>query len=196
MPPGDHMVRYPCLADADLMLLVADGDAEAFGALYDRHSRAAYLLACKLTGEKTAAEDLAQDVFLEAWRSAGSYRAERGSVRGWILSVVRNQDIDLLRSQATRQRTHEKVEALTVLSQPSEAFAQTWRSFRWDLLCQALETLPHEQHEVLTLAHVLDLTHAEIAERLRLPLGTVKGRMRLGLEKLRSTSELQEMATG
>jgi RNA polymerase sigma-70 factor, ECF subfamily len=164
------------------MPLVVAEDAEAFATLYDRHSRAVYSLAFRLSGGREVAEDLTQDAFLKVWRSAGGYRAERGSVRGWILSVVRNQGIDLLRSQATRGRTQEKVEARAPRSQPCEAFAQTWRNSRWGRVYEALETLPQEQHEILTLAHVSGLTHAEIARHLQLPLGTVKGRMRLGLK--------------
>jgi RNA polymerase sigma-70 factor, ECF subfamily len=110
--------------------------------------------------------------------------------------VVRNQGIDLLRAQATRRRTQEKIETWVALSQPCEAFALTWRNSRWDHMSEALETLPHEQHEVLTLAHVSGLTHAEIARHLNLPLGTVKERMRLGLEKLRTSSGLREMTAG
>jgi RNA polymerase sigma-70 factor (ECF subfamily) len=196
VPRSDYKVRYPYLADEDLMPLVEEGDAEAFAAVYDRHSRAAYSLARKLTSDKQAAEDLVQDAFLKVWRSAGSYRGERGSVRGWILSVVRNRGIDRLRSQASRRRMHEKVEARADLSQPSAPFAQTWRSSRWERVCEVPETLPHEQHEVLTLAHVSGLTHAEIAEHLHLPLGTVKGRLRLGVEKLRNNPELQQLAAG
>jgi RNA polymerase sigma factor (sigma-70 family) len=129
-----HKSSYLHLADKNLMALVADSDTGAFATLYDRHSRAAYSLARKLTNERQTAEDLAQDAFLKVWRSAGSYRAERGSVRGWIFSVVRNQSVDLLRSQATRRRTQEKVEAWADLSQPSEGFAQAWRNSRRNLL--------------------------------------------------------------
>lgn len=177
------------------MPLIVAGDAEAFATLYDRHSRAAYSLAFRLSGGREVAEDLTQDAFLKVWRSAGSYRAERGSVRGWFLSVVRNQGIDLLRSQATRGRTQEKVEARALPSQPCEAFAQTWRNSRWGRVYEAFETLPHEQHEILALAHVSGLSYVEIARHLQLPLGTVKGRMRLGLKKLRNDSGLQGMAT-
>jgi RNA polymerase sigma-70 factor (ECF subfamily) len=193
--PGNIKVSYPYLADEDLMPLVADGDVEAFAALYDRHSSAAYSLARRLTGGREEAEDLAQDAFLKVWRSAGSYQPGRGSVRGWIHSVVRNQGIDLLRAQATRGRTQEKVEARAPLSQPCEAFAQTWRNSRWGKVYEALETLPHEQHEILALAHVSGLSYVEIARHLQLPLGTVKGRMRLGLKKLRNDSGLRRIAT-
>ncbi len=191
-----HGGRYPLLTDEDLISLVGAGDAFAFTALHDRHSRAAYSLARRLTGDAKDAEDLAQEAFLKVWRSADSYRAERGSVRTWMFSVVRNRGIDRLRSQATHLRTQEQAEAEAPRSQPSEAFAETWRKSRRDGVREALDDLPHTQHKVLALAHFSDLTDAEIAERLCLPLGTVKGRKRLGLKKLRNHSELREMAVG
>jgi RNA polymerase sigma-70 factor (ECF subfamily) len=193
---GDHKIRYPHLADEDLMLLVEGGDADAFAALYDRHCRSAYWVAHKLTGEKQAAEDLTQEAFLKVWRSADRYRPERGSVRTWILSVVRNRVIDQLRAKATRSRMQEKVEASAPGSEPSEAFAQVWHKARLGQVREALDALPHFQQQVLELAHFSDLTHPEIAERLGLPLGTVKGRLRLGLKKLRNNSELRDLAAG
>ena len=192
----DSAGRYALLADEELISLVVDGDTRAFASLYDRHSRAAYSLAYRLTNGRQAAEDLAQEAFIKAWRSAGSYRVGRGSVRTWILSIVRNRTIDQFRADATRRRTQEKVETEAPRSLPNEAFAETWRNFKRDLVRQALEELPYEQREVLALKHFSELTHAEIAERLCLPLGTVKGRMRLGLEKLRKNSELRGTAVG
>ncbi len=191
-----HGGRYRLLTDEDLISLVGAGDAFAFSALHDRHSRATYSLAYRMLGERQAAEDLAQDAFLKLWRSAGSYRAERGSVRTWMLSVVRNQGIDRLRSQASYWKTQEKAEAEAPRSQPSEAFAETWRKCRRDRVREVLKDLPHTQHQVLALTHFSDLTNAEIAERLCVPLGTVKGRIRLGLKKLRNHPELREMAVG
>jgi RNA polymerase sigma-70 factor, ECF subfamily len=193
---GDHKIRYPRLSDEDLMVLVGVGDADAFAALYDRHSRSAYSLAHKLTGEKHSAEDLTQDAFIKVWRSAERYLPQRGSVRTWILSVVRNQGIDQLRASASRSRTQEKVEASAPRYEPSEAFAQAWQDAQLGLLREGLDALPRAQQQVLELAHFSGLTHREIAEHLRLPPGTVKGRMRLGLEKLRNNTELQEMAVG
>jgi len=193
---GDYKARYPRLADEDLMVLVGGGNADAFAALYDRHFRSAYSLAYKLTGEKQAAEDLTQDAFLKIWRSAKRYRAQRGSVRTWILSVVRNQGIDQLRVRSSRRRTQEKVEASAPRYESSEAFAQVWHEARLGRVREALDALPHVQQQVLELAHFSDLTHMEIAERLRLPLGTVKGRMRLGLGKLRNNPEVRDVAAG
>jgi RNA polymerase sigma-70 factor, ECF subfamily len=191
-----HGGRYALLADEDLISLLGDEDAQAFALLYDRHSRAAFSLAYRMMGERQASEDLTQDAFIKIWRGAPSYRAGRSGVRTWILSIVRNQGKDQLRYHATRRRTQEKVEASAARTQPSEAFAETWRNFERDLLRRALEELPYEQREVLALNHFSELTHAEIADRLCLPLGTVKGRMRLGLEKLRKNSELRGMAVG
>ena len=191
-----HGGRSSLLTDEALISLVGAGDALAFTVLHDRHSRAISSLARSLTGDEQEAEDLAQDAFLKVWRSAGSYRAQRGSVRTWMLSVVRNRGIDRLRSHASYRRAQEKADAEAPRAQPSEAFAETWRTFRRDRVREALDDLPHTQNKVLALAHFSDLTHTEIAERLCLPLGTVKGRMRLGLKKLRNHPELWEMALG
>jgi RNA polymerase sigma-70 factor, ECF subfamily len=177
--------RHPLLADEDLISLVQTGDAEAFASLYDRHSRATFSLAYRMMGERQAAEDLAQDAFIKVWRGAGSYRGGRGSVRTWILSIVHNRGIDLLRSMATRRRTQDKIEASAARSEPSEAFDETWRKTRRDQVREALNTLPQEQFKILELAYFSGYTHVEIAGLLNLPLGTVKGRLRLGLRKMR-----------
>jgi RNA polymerase sigma-70 factor, ECF subfamily len=173
------------LADEALISLVQARDSEAFAVLYDRHSRAAYSLAYRMMGERQAAEDILQDAFLKVWRAAGSYRSERGSVRSWLLSVVHNRGIDQLRSSASRRRTQEKIEASAPTSQPSEAFSESWRNSQREQVREALKTLPQEQLKVLELAYFSGYTHAEIAELLGVPLGTVKGRIRLGLKKLR-----------
>ena len=122
-------------------------------------------------------------------RGAGSYRVERGSVRTWILSIVHNRGIDQLRSHASRRRTQERVEASAPRSQPSEAFTETWRNSQRDQVREALNTLPAEQLKILELAYFSGYTHVEISELLSLPLGTVKGRMRLGLKKIRNFFE-------
>ncbi len=191
---ADKGKQYLLLADEDLIALVEDGDSEAFAGVYDRHSRAAYSLAYRMTGERQAAEDLLQEVFFRVWRAARSYRAERGSVRTWILSIVHNRGIDHLRSSASRRRTQDKVELTATTSQQSEAFAETWRNSQRTEVQQALQTLPTEQLKVLELAYYSGYTHVEIAELLDLPLGTVKGRMRLGLKKMKSFFDSRGMA--
>ncbi len=177
--------QYLLLADEDLISLTDGGDAQAFAALYDRHGRVAYSLAYRMMGERQAAEDLVQEAFLKMWRAAGSYRVKRASVRTWVLSIVRNRGIDHLRSSASRRRTRDRVEAQTPASQPSEAFGEAWCNSRGEQVREALRGLPPEQLKVLELAYFSGYTHTEIAELLDLPLGTVKGRMRLGLKKIR-----------
>ena len=192
MRRGGRQERYARLGDEDLIsLLVRSDDARAFAALYDRHSRAAYGLAYRLMNERQAAEDLTQDAFLKVWRSAGGYRPGRGSVRTWIFSIVHNRGIDQLRSLASRRRTQDRVERSAPRSQPSEAFAEAWRGYLSERVVGALGALPPEQREVITLAHLHGRTHEEIARRLGLPMGTVKGRMRLGLKKLGGRRELE-----
>jgi RNA polymerase sigma-70 factor, ECF subfamily len=186
--------QYLLYADEDLMPLVETGDAEAFATLYDRHGRMAYSLAYRIMGEKQEAEDVVQEAFIKVWRSAGGYRVGRGSVRTWILSIVHNRGIDQIRSHARRGRIKEKVEASTPQSEPSEAFAETWKNTQQEQVREALNTLPPEQLKILELAYFSGHTHVEIAQRLDLPLGTVKGRMRLGLQKLRGVFQARGAA--
>jgi RNA polymerase sigma-70 factor, ECF subfamily len=190
----DRGRQYMILADEDLISLVEARDADAFSTLYDRHSRSAYSLAYRMMGDRQAAEDLTQDAFIKMWRNSASYRAERGSVRTWILSIVHNRGIDQLRSTASRRRTQEKIEASAPRSQPSEAFAETWRNSQRDQIREALDTLPPEQLKILELAYFSGYTHVEISRLLSLPLGTVKGRMRLGLKKIRDYFDSRDVA--
>lgn len=194
MPPGGSDGHYLSLADEDLMSLVGYADARAFAVLYGRHSRATYSLAYRMTGGRQAAEDLAQDAFLKVWRSAGSYRAGRGGVRTWILSIVQNAGVDELRAGATRRRTRELAEGSAQRSQSCEAFAEAWRGTLLEELRGALGTLPPEQLEVVRLAYFSPRTHVEIADLLGLPLGTVKGRVRLALKRLRADFDALDAA--
>ncbi len=192
---ADRTRQYLLLADEDLISLLHEKrNPDAFAALYDRHARAAYSLAYRMMGERQAAEDVVQDAFLKAWRAAGSYRAERASVRSWLLTVVHNRGIDQLRSAASRRRAQERLEASAPRSQPSEAFAESWHNSKRERVREALKTLPQEQLKVLELAYFSGYTHVEIAELLRLPLGTVKGRMRSGLTKIRDHFGSRDMA--
>jgi RNA polymerase sigma-70 factor (ECF subfamily) len=182
------------LADEDLISLAGSGDTQALATLYDRHGKVAYSLAYRMMGHRQAAEDLVQEAFLKVWRAAGSYRVEKASVRTWILSIVRNRAIDQLRSTASRSRLQDKVEAQTPASQPSEAFGEAWHNSQRERVREALRGLPPEQLKVLELSYFSGYTHTEIAELLELPLGTVKGRMRLGLKKIREHFDSRGMA--
>jgi RNA polymerase sigma-70 factor (ECF subfamily) len=177
------------LADEDLMVLVERKDADAFAVLYDRHGGAAYSLAHRIVGDRVIAEDVTQEAFISVWRSGARFDAGRGSVRSWTLGIVRNRAIDALRRASGPAPKLDLDDDGVLEGQPateltdSEAIRrETSRRVRG-----ALSELPAEQSEVIGLAYFGGFTHAEIATMLGMPLGTVKGRMRLGLEKVRLT---------
>lgn len=184
------------LADEDLLTLVERGDAEAFEVLYDRHSRVAFSLAFRLLGDRQSAEDLVQDSFLAVWRGAGSFASSRGSVRNWLLSILHNRGVDRLRTLGAMSRRQDALEQVE-LRRPDEPDAAALGIERAlaGTVRDELGTLPSEQHEVLKLAYYGGFTHHEIAEMLKLPLGTVKSRMRLGLERLRRGLGAAEVST-
>ena len=162
-------------------------DAEAFEVFYDRHGGAAYSLAYRILGERGAAEDCIQEAFISIWRSGGKFDPTRGSVRSWTLSIVRNRAIDVLRSKAGKapKMTFDDDEILE--SRPSDRLTEeeAMRHETADEVRGALSQLPGEQAKVIQLAYFGGFSQSEIAGMLNVPLGTVKGRMRLGLEKIR-----------
>ena len=175
------------MADEDLIPLLARKDASAFEVIYDRHGGAAFSLAFRILGDRSRAEDAAQEGFLSLWRGGGRYDRTRGSVRNWILAIVRNRAVDLLRREAV-QRTDGRVDANELLAELPGSERTEAEALRRDAAQQlrtALDVLPEEQAAVVRLAYFGGFTHAEIADMLDMPLGTVKGRMRLGLEKMR-----------
>jgi RNA polymerase sigma-70 factor (ECF subfamily) len=176
------------LADEDLMTLVERKRADAFEVLYDRHGGAAYSLAHRIVGERGVAEDVTQEAFLSLWRSRTRYDAARGSVRSWMLGIVRNRAIDALRRTAGPAPKLDLDDEALLDSRASEELteAEAIKRETSSRLRGVLSELPREQSEVIGLAYFGGFTHAEIAEMLGMPLGTVKGRMRLGLEKIRT----------
>ncbi|MFZ1994639.1 MAG: sigma-70 family RNA polymerase sigma factor [Solirubrobacteraceae bacterium] len=174
------------LADEDLMPLVHDGDARAFEVVFDRHADAAYSLAYRMCGRRSTAEDVVQEAFLSLWRSGARYDRQRGSVRSWVLGVVHNRAIDLFRRESVRTGQDVNADGIVDRMPAPEDTAREVHS-REDAgeVRNALNDLPAEQRKVIELAYFGGFTHTEIAAMLQLPAGTVKGRMRLGLTKLR-----------
>ena len=183
------------LADEELMPLIGEQDPDAFEVFYDRHGGVAYSLAYRIVGERGAAEDVTQEAFISIWRSGARYDAARGSVRSWMLGIVRNRAIDALRSKAGRApKLDFDDEAILEHRAAAELTeAEALRRETASELRGALEELPGEQSKVIELAYFGGFSHSEIATMLEVPLGTVKGRMRLGLEKIRG--ELAEGLT-
>jgi RNA polymerase sigma-70 factor (ECF subfamily) len=174
------------LADEDLVPLMARGDARAFEAIYERHGGAAYSLAYRMTGSRSAAEDVTQEAFLNLWRSGAHYDRARGSVRTWILGIVHHRAIDALRRTSVHARRRSDDEtAAERLEAPDRVEEDVARRDEAATVRSAMEILPAEQLQVIELAYFGGFTHTEIAEMLEQPVGTVKGRMRLGLKKLR-----------
>jgi RNA polymerase sigma-70 factor, ECF subfamily len=177
------------LADEDLMTLVDTKDSDAFAVIYDRHGGAAYSLAHRIVGEAGMAEDVTQEAFLSIWRSTARFDAARGSVRAWVLGIVRNRAIDALRRAARPAPKLDQDDEAVLESQPAEqrTEVEAIRRETAGRLRQALGVLPREQSRVIELAYFGGFSHSEIADMLGAPIGTIKGRMRLGLEKIRAT---------
>jgi RNA polymerase sigma-70 factor (ECF subfamily) len=174
------------LADEELMQLVHDGDTPAFEVVFDRHGDAAFSLAYRMCGRRAMAEDVVQEAFLSLWRSGARYDRARGSVRSWVLSVVHHRAIDAFRRDAVRTSRNVGDEALAERMPAAERTeAEVERRDEARQVRTALGELPTEQRQVIELAYFGGFSHSQIAEMLKLPAGTVKGRMRLGLTKLR-----------
>jgi RNA polymerase sigma-70 factor (ECF subfamily) len=174
------------LADEELMALVREGDARAFELVFDRHADAAFSLAYRMCGSSARAEDIVQEAFLSLWRTGVRYDRARGSVRSWVLSAVHNRAIDALRREVPGGSRHVLDERLAErLRSPDETAAEAERRDDARRVRSALEELPPDQRRVIELAYFGGFSHSQIADMLDLPTGTVKGRMRLGLTKLR-----------
>ena len=174
------------LADEDLLDLVARGDERAFEAIYDRHGRVAWSLAFRLLGDRESAEDLVQEAFVSVWNGAAAYVPAKGSVRTWLLSIVHHRSVDRMRQAAAGRRRQEALENVAAVD-PAAPDAADIALDRVEAaeVRDALADVPDEQVQVLRLAYYGGYTHHEIADMLSLPLGTVKSRMRLGLDRLR-----------
>ena len=171
--------------DTDLVTLLRERPAAGIAALYDRYGRLVFSLALRIVGDRGAAEEITQDVFLRSWRSLDRYQPSQGSLVSWLLSIAHNRAIDELRSRRGKNARREiSDEAL----QPQAAIDAGFDDalLRGEVQ-QALAELPPNQREVIELVFWGGLTRREIAERLDLPLGTVHTRLRLGMDKLRGT---------
>jgi RNA polymerase sigma-70 factor (ECF subfamily) len=175
--------------DDALIAALARRDLTALATLYDRYGRIAYALAYRILGEAEAAEDVVHDGFISAWRGAGSYRAERGNVRGWLLSIIHHRAVDVLRRKTTfRPAPLEIAEQRPADDDTAEEAA---KNVEHATVRAALEALPVAQRRTIELAYFGGYTHVELAQLMGVPLGTVKGRMRIGLQKLRRALDVE-----
>jgi RNA polymerase sigma-70 factor, ECF subfamily len=180
-------VDLRAIADEELMELVDAGDTRAFEVIFDRHSGAGYSLALRMCGRRALAEDIVQEAFLSLWRSGSGYDRARGSVRSWVLSAVHNRAVDALRRTGAKAGRDVSDEGIAERLPARDATdAEVERRDESRRVRGALDELPPDQRQVIELAYFGGLSHSQIAEMLDLPPGTVKGRMRLGLTKMRS----------
>ena len=182
-------LRAPtALDDTALMELAARGDSAAFAELFDRHAAAAYALARRIVPPGDA-EYVVQEAFVALWRTADRFDAARGNVRALVTVTVRSRAVDRLRRIGAQQALAERAELLERTAAPARAEAELLQRDRAHDVARALATLPEEQDHVVRLVYLAGHTHAEVANHLGIPLGTAKGRSRLGLAKLRTSLE-------
>jgi RNA polymerase sigma-70 factor, ECF subfamily len=176
---------------AALVARMARGDEQALAALYDRFSGPLYAVAFRIAGERADADEIVLDTFTQAWRDAGRFAAGRGSPAAWLTMICRSRALDLVRSRGRRTRAADRAQAAHPDGAPGMGAGPAGPERSAELaeegrqMAAALETLPAPQREAIELAFYDGLSHAEIAARLDEPLGTVKTRVRLGMQKLR-----------
>lgn len=178
--------------DAELGRALAAADVDALALLYDRYGAIAYSVAVRVLGDPGLAEDIVQESFLKVWNNAASFDPNRGSLRSWLLTSVRNRAIDQLRGRAAHEREEVDLSGAEP-QQPDAPGADPWRevslTMERDAVSEALRRLPIEQKQAVELAYYGGYTQREIAEISKVPVSTIKGRMRLALEKLHSYLE-------
>lgn len=172
------------LSDEALVALVARGDESALAELYDRVGRVAYGLAFRVLRDDRLAEDAVQEAFLGVWRTAAGYRAERAKASTWILTLVHRRAVDLVRREERRRAEPLDDEMRDIATSGSAADA-AWLDFERERVQGALKRLPDPQREAIELAYYGGFSQSELAERLGMPLGTIKSRMFAGLARLR-----------
>ncbi|MCH8800317.1 MAG: sigma-70 family RNA polymerase sigma factor [Chloroflexi bacterium] len=182
------------LTDEVLLQLLQVGNESALGALYDRYGKSAYSLAFRMLGDVHAAEDAVQEAFINIWRRAGSFSTARGTARTWIMAVVHHRSIDIGRKRRGIAPRELPLEFERLPENPSDTWSEVSNTLDGELLKRCLEQIPEDQRIAIELAYFEGYTQREISELKGIPLGTVKGRIRIGMAKLREI--LQELGLG
>ena len=179
------MRQHTHLSDEALVALVARGDDVALAELYDRIGRIAYGLARRIVRDDRHAEDVVQEAFVQVWRSASRFRPERARASTWVLTLVHRRAVDLVRREERRQSVPLLDDVSATLDPGASTEEAAWLRFERERVQTALGALPDVQREALELAYYGGFTQSELAERLGVPLGTIKSRMFAGLARLR-----------
>lgn len=179
-------------SDAAILRQIVARDPRSMELLYDRYGGIAYALAVRVLGDAGAAEDVVQEAFFNIWRQGTSYDTTRGSVRTWLLTVVHHRAIDRIRSMRAKTRGDVAIDSMLSLQAKEDTWTTVSAGLERERVRAAVATLPPEQQQVVEMAYFAGLTQAEIAERVGIPLGTVKGRMRLAVAKLRDALQVPD----
>jgi RNA polymerase sigma-70 factor (ECF subfamily) len=182
----DTIVTLP---DDRVVELIAGAAPEGMELLYDRYGRLAYSLAYRVLGDAGAAEDVVQEAFLSMWRRVSSFDPARGTLRTWVCAIVHNRALDRLRGRSGRARQDLPIEAAPPRSGVGDTWAVVAAELERDDIRRALDGLPSEQRKTIELAYFGGYTQSEISGLMEVPLGTVKGRTRMALRKLRDALE-------
>jgi RNA polymerase sigma-70 factor (ECF subfamily) len=185
------MVDFPQESDEALLKAVLNGQSSALGTLYDRYGRLVFSLAVNIINDTNIAEEITQEVFLQVWKKSATYQVEQGKVAAWLTGITRNRSIDVLRRNGSRPEGHRidwtlAVEAPDLPDGSIPVESQVEQNQQGVHLRQAILNLPSEQKQVLELAYFSGMTQEEIAAHISEPLGTVKTRIRLAMQKLRT----------
>jgi len=179
-------------SDAAILRQIVARDPRSMELLYDRYGGIAYALAVRVLGDAGAAEDVVQEAFFNIWRQGTSYDTTRGTVRTWLLTVVHHRAIDRIRSMRAKTRGDVAIDSMLSLQAKEDTWTTVSAGLERERVRAAVATLPPEQQQVVEMAYFAGLTQAEIAERVGIPLGTVKGRMRLAVAKLRDALQVPD----
>jgi RNA polymerase sigma-70 factor (ECF subfamily) len=172
-------------SDAAILRQIVGRDPHGVELLYERYSGIAFALAYRLLGERGAAEDVVQEAFLNVWRQGATYDTRRGTVRTWLLTIVHHRAIDQMRSARSKSSADTVIDDAMPLPAKEDTWTEVVQGLEHERVREAMATLPPEQRQVVDLAYYGGFTQTEIAQRVGIPLGTVKGRTRLALDKLR-----------
>lgn len=171
--------------DAAILRRIVERDPQGVELLYERYSGIAFALAYRLLGERGSAEDVVQEAFLNVWRQGATYDTRRGTVRTWLLTIVHHRAVDRMRSARSKAGADTVIDDAMPLPAKEDTWTEVMQGLEHERVRQAMAALPPEQRQVVDLAYYGGFSQTEIAQRVGIPLGTVKGRTRLALDKLR-----------
>ena len=176
-------------SDQELLQAIQRQNVAALEEIYNRYGTIAYSVAVRTLGDKSLAEDVVQEVFLNLWRNAAKFDGARGNVKSWLLACTSNRAIDFARQRQGKTRLDVEIDETAYMVTGADTWHEVVANIDHTMLKGAMQLLPEEQRKTLEMAYFQGYTQAEIAEAMRVPLGTVKGRTRLALEKMRSHLE-------